>query len=335
MFALNIKSSTTRSRFGNRSFFRPLLAPLILTLIGLIFCLLNLQGLATTICHTAGCTLYQDFKILGLSLWWYGLGFFSLLTFIALLGQNNLGFKLITLGLLADCFLLLLLSLTSACLNCMLVALILGLTFLAFRFSLKKEALRLRSRIVFYLWLSLFLATSLNLAHQEIKTWALVKSEEPSVLLFFSPSCPSCQEALAFYSGHVGASFYPVLDREDDWLKVLKMHKALKDGQNLKEALALASDPNALEANLSLSESLKIRLGLLLNKAHVLASGSQGLPYLEYRGLPSFIAKELKRRAKAGLEESFKAPKEESKELDFTLPLDPLTQGQCQKDTCQ
>ena len=57
-------------------------------------------------CVSAGCTLYQNFSINGYSLWWGGVGIFSLLGLLALTGRAVLGRWLAGLAVLLDCVLL-------------------------------------------------------------------------------------------------------------------------------------------------------------------------------------------------------------------------------------
>ena len=86
--------------------------------------LLHLTALGNEVafCVTAGCSLYQDLVIGGLSMWWIGTAAFGALVFLALLGAVPAGHLLAGLILLGDIFLLLLMALTSPCVSCLVVA---------------------------------------------------------------------------------------------------------------------------------------------------------------------------------------------------------------------
>ena len=57
----------------------PLYLPLLIAVCGILFSVWNALDAASVPCVSAGCTLYQNFSINGYSLWWGGVGIFSLL----------------------------------------------------------------------------------------------------------------------------------------------------------------------------------------------------------------------------------------------------------------
>ena len=323
-------------------------------------CFLATQGLVKKICQTAGCTLYQDVTIFGLSLWWYGLAAALVLTVLAASHRFRLGFWFLNLALLFDSALLLLLALSSTCLNCLLIALGFGLTYLAFRQKLPQ--IPKLSQIIFLLWLMLWGAAAVNMLKPSLGSWPIQSGDDPHVRIYFSPSCPRCQDAVNFYSGNLDAAFFPVEDAEDDLAKIAQLELLLKKNLSLKEALAsLKTDPAShnLDSSFNLDpiDKLKLYLRLTLNKSHLLAQGSMGVPYIEYRGLPKIISREIKRQEKAAQSvdiskqedaQNYKTsaksePAKDSQNLgsdsapnmvEIDDLLGPTTSGQCQKDSC-
>lgn len=91
-------------------------------LLGMLFCIWTALGNEVAFCVTAGCSLYQDLVIGGLSMWWIGTAAFGVLACLALLGAVPAGHFLAGLTLLGDIFLLLLMALTSPCVSCLVVA---------------------------------------------------------------------------------------------------------------------------------------------------------------------------------------------------------------------
>ena len=84
----------------------PLYLPLLIAICGILFSVWNALDAASVPCVSAGCTLYQNFSINGYSLWWGGVGIFSLLGLLALTGRAVLGRWLAGLAVLLDCVLL-------------------------------------------------------------------------------------------------------------------------------------------------------------------------------------------------------------------------------------
>ena len=202
-----------------------------------------------------------------------------------------------------------------------------------------------------FVWILFFSLTGLNLFRQSIDTWPIFGERDARVHLFFSPSCPHCQDAVHVYSGKLDAAFYPVMEGPEDFAAILAMEDALNAGQSMQEALenALRSEDAVQAPPL---HTLLLRAKLLFNRAHVLRSGSAGVPYLEYRGLPKSVQKERERQKKAAQKsrrlptEDAQIPEEKTKSADETHHtgsyqehptedfLAPTADPQCHAQTC-
>ena len=130
-------------------------------LLGMLFCIWTALGNEVAFCVTAGCSLYQDLVIGGLSMWWIGTAAFGVLACLALLGAVPAGHFLAGLTLLGDIFLLLLMALTSPCVSCLVVACFFALTYWLFRRALHRDDRRPQERsLLLCAWLVLFVVNA-------------------------------------------------------------------------------------------------------------------------------------------------------------------------------
>ena len=216
---------------------------LCVTLLAAAFCVWSAFGNDVNFCVTAGCSLYQDFTVGGVSLWWLGTGTFALLALLALLGAAAAGRLLAGLALLGDICLLLLMALTAPCVSCLVVAVFFVLSYLGFR---QAEPAQARGRdshgrrsVLLWIWVLLFTVNVGAVARSQTEVWPIMGAgDEATVRMFFSPSCPSCREGINILSGHVDVAFYPLAENDNDVYKVAQMRRLLDAGMNLAEALA-------------------------------------------------------------------------------------------------
>lgn len=277
-----------------------LIGPLLTNLIAIGFCLWTALGNDVNICVTTGCSLYQDFSVFGVSLWWYGSGAFSLLAICALLGFSVLGRGLSALFLLGDIALLLLMLLTAPCVSCLVVAVFFCVSYLYFRnssymFSKNREGDKRGPSILIWCWLFLFVINVGGVVRSQMEIWPILdESGEGKGRMFFSPSCRYCVEGINFLSGNIYMAFYPVADNDSDVYRIARMKELLAQGVNLSEALKQSSDFTAPGFFSFLKPDIMLlRFRLLINKAHVFSAGSQGVPFFEYLGLPPELRKRI------------------------------------------
>lgn len=315
-----------------------LLSPFLISLLAFGFCLWTGLGNDVNICITTGCTLYQDFSVFGLSLWWYGAGAFALLALCAITGFSALGRGLAALFLFGDIVLLALMMITAPCVNCLLIAVFFGLSYIYFR---KTDLLLLRSgdgeksprSILLLCWLFLFVINLGSVVRSQMEIWPILdENGEGRGRLFFSPSCRFCGEGINYFSGKVYMAFYPVADNDSDIYRIARMMELLDQGSNIAEALAQSADFSIPDFFSSIKPKILIlRLRLLINKAHVLSAGSQGVPFIEYLGLPPEIKKQIRDdlipKGDAGYEKQSSSSKGPGDFRDPSLPVE--IGGQC------
>ena len=323
---------------------------LCLALLGAAFCAWSALGNEVNLCVTAGCSLYQDTTLAGVSLWWLGAGAFAFLSFLALLGIAHWGRILAALALTGDVALLLVMALTAPCVSCLIVAIFFALTYASFR-----QAAAARSRsgnagrsALLLVWGLLFIVNLGAVAKSQATVWAITdNAQEATVHMYFSPSCSSCREGIARLSGHVDVAFYPLAESDADVYRVAHMMRRLNQGDSMAEALARAQNVTAPSgiANWSL-DMLWLRFRMLCNKSHVFLAGSHSVPFFEYHGLPTMLVKQGQstgQRGPAGSTVNIGAPaggmtggdagaaatQRPQGGASDVLPLEPQIAGQC------
>ncbi len=300
-------------------------SPFILGLIGLAFCLwVRLSG-GKALCLTDGCSLFQDFSLAGVSLWSMGSAFFGLILLLCALRLPKLARLFAALALVADILLMAVMSFTAPCANCLIVGLLLALTF----FSLLREtALHKRARrsALLLIWALLFIISAGGMLRDATDLWSpLPRPEQTSVQIFFSPSCRACQTLAEQAVSLPDASWFPVAeDSRDIWL-IRATAKRIGEGQSLPEAIAgahtdipsLADAPDLMAQpgyrfGLLKPDMLLLQFRLWKNRSHVLAAGSDRLPFVEFRGLPAFFRGEerpsSRQKPETGLPEHSEIP---------------------------
>ncbi len=287
---------------------RLLWRPLFVALAGALFCFWTTLGNELTLCVTTGCALYQDVTLGGVSLWYYGMGVFMLLSVLAVSGSGAVGLLLSGLCLLGDIGLLLLMAVTAPCFSCLTVAVFFALTYAAFRYDLRPREDRAAERPtgiswLLCLWALVWLVNVSSVMRAQIGPWALQGDmEKAGIHIYFSPSCSSCQKALKMLSGNIEAAFYPVAEKDEDVAAVARMAVLRRQGKTLYQAVQQTQ-----QEDLSLPfwkqwlpSMVLLRFRMLRNKAHVFIAGGKAVPFFEYRGLPAHVAQkadaeELKR----------------------------------------
>ena len=274
----------------------PLLLPLLPALAGLALSVWNLVDTASIPCPTAGCAIQAAFTLGGVALWWPGALLFALLAVCALTGQRRPGYALAGLALLGDIPLLLLMLFSMPCFTCMLAALCIALTFMAFR---EPAGGMLRSRgtpqrpVVLVLWALLFIATAGLFLRGTVSPWAIAAPDgQPSIRVYFSFDCAACRKLLFGMSSDMASTvaWYPVAEGAESATAALAMERALQNGLSVADALreARAAEPASVGQRLAPSWWI-MQIRLWINRSHVLLSGHDLLPMVEFYGTPNAL----------------------------------------------
>ena len=259
----------------------------LLSLLGACFTSWSAWGNAIDLCFTAGCTIYQDATVAGVSMWWIGTGGFGLLALLAIAGRPGPALFVSAAVLFLDCLLLLLLAFTAPCVACLIAGIFFALTYAAFRNSAADAKFPPARSWLLLFWSFLLVANLLNVARSEMGTWAIKESADPYLKLYFSPSCPACQEGIRVLSGRTDVSFYAVSKSEQDTLLIAAMKHAVQRGASMAEALRRAPEaPAPTGVGLYAPGMLLLRFALLRNNSYALNAGGGVLPLIEHLGLP-------------------------------------------------
>ena len=265
-------------------------------LAGLLFCLWVFFTGGRSLCLTDGCVLFQDFRLAGISLWQAGAALFAALLALALLRLSRIALLLASLALAADVVLLIVMLFTAPCVNCLIVASFIALSFAAFR-AAEPPARKERSALL-VLWAVLLVVDLGGVLRDLAEPWSPLESDsEASVQIYFSPSCPACRTLLERADGLTDAAWYPVAENERDILVIAAMTEQLEKGLPVARAVeeadrsvpSASDDGSDFRLSLLRPDMLLLQLCLWRNHAHVLGAGSDRLPFLEFKGLPAFL----------------------------------------------
>ena len=271
--------------------------PASLSAAGIAFCSWVLMTGGEALCVTEGCSIFQDFRIAGHSLWDAGLAFFTLLLLLCMLRLAPLAKAAAALALAADCVLLGVMLFTAPCLNCLAVGLLAALCYLALRHACARGRAPGVSLLA-ALWTVLFLFNVSGILRGAAEPWSPAAQDgQPSVRVWFSPSCPACLRLVRQHGAMPGAAWYPVAENEDDLRVIKSMADFLAHGMPLPDAVgkaraeakAQAVSPAPRRFDLLRPDMLLLQFRLWVNRAHVLSAGSGRLPFVEFLGTPSFL----------------------------------------------
>jgi hypothetical protein len=322
-------------------------APFGIALCGLLFCLWNLWTLDSAPCLSAGCEIFQNFSLAGVSLWWPGVFAFGILIVCGGAGRLTAGLMFSSLCLALDCLLLALMLVSVTCLACLGAGLLFALVYASFlRAAVHRR--RLFNRWPFLspllgLWLCLFVANGGTLVRNSLEDWPIyaASARTPTpVRAFFSPSCPACRHLIQSISPEYAAriAWFPVAEEERDVRVLGAMRQLLAQGASLADAFGKAlEEPLAGEWILLRPDMLLMQLRLWRNHSHVMENGNT-LPLLEFSGTPSFLLHRNPDRAETLPPQSSQLPENApappirggpQADENFDMPLDLDIAGSC------
>ncbi len=267
-----------------------MLWPLLASILGLTFCAWTAYGNAIDICISAGCTVSKELSIGGISLWWFGCAAFAILVVLSFSGRPLLGAVVAGTCLVADVGFLLLMLVTASCLSCLIVAIFFALAYTAFRHTGRKPDEIVSRSWLIVVWILLMIANIGGMLRENMMPWAVKSPEKTSVHVYFSPTCPSCLDAVAALSPIETAAFFPISKGEDDIIYLARMQSFLDQGSNPADALALARESEIAPEDFGIFSELLLRFRLLVNGAYLARNGIDVVPVIEYKGLPGFLS---------------------------------------------
>jgi hypothetical protein len=259
-------------------------ALLTVSLLGAVYCLLNAAG-AELFCVTQGCKIYGDYRLFGLSFYFYGLAAFLLIFFLALLHPRYpvrfLAIVVLMLVLFANTLFLIYQFLFWPCVSCLIAAALIGLAAL-----IGWRCFRVRRRsplaAVFVLWVVFFILVSVNVGRDIAFTpWAIYGSDDAPIKVYFSPLCPACRDAVLNLLDSPQAAtltaFYPIAKSARDEVHVARFFQLQEEGHDDRVALtAMFDEPDTAPPALGKRE----RLRLFANKMALARMGASTVPQI-------------------------------------------------------
>jgi hypothetical protein len=299
-------------------------------LLGLVWCgFISFPTANSTPCATAGCALFRDSRIAGVSLWWVGGAFFFVLAILALRGQRAFARLLALLALFLDAILLIIMFFTAACLDCLVVAALIGLCFYSLRptnngWFLEDAA----PSLLLPIWLGLFVGNCAVVINEQLPHYTLGDPAKSEIRLYFSPSCPACRDAINTLGKN--AQLYPVMEREGDFEAIVRFETLLESGLPPDKALSQSLDSATPTPPISVARQALLYVQLLRNKASVLKQGFRALPLIEINGMPNAKtvspapdpAEKQTRPAPSDAQDQMPGPDQTLPEQNATIPDD-------------
>ncbi len=257
-------------------------------LLGLLWCGYVAFPISKPPCTLSGCSLFQDGKIFGISLWWIGGAFFFVETILCLRGMRFLAYQLARLALFFDCILMLIMFFTAPCSYCIIVAVFLALTYFCLRIPGGNGGLRDKARfgmLLFPVWCGLMLGNTVLLVDEFTPRWSIAGDEAAEVSIYFSPSCKYCHNAMLAAEGK--ARLYPIVRDEGDLEAVLRLEHLLSQHVPMAEALERAmSADEPVPPTSAFKRLISLPIQLLRNKTYVFKHGHGMLPLVVISGGP-------------------------------------------------
>lgn len=261
-----------------------------LGLLGTAFCLYNALGAGEEICFTGGCSLHNDVALFGLSLWWWGGGVFAVIALLALSGGMEAAYMLAFVALAGDIIFLVWMNLTAPCFSCLLVALL----FLFVLLSLvpKQGGMRKGAFVLAFVWMLFFSPNVFEVIKEQIDPWPIYGDSDAQVQVFFTPECSSCLYTVSgmIQSGTASESaFFPIAEDHESMAKILMMKESLEKGASFSQAMQPLLDDYYTPEELRREIPFRLKYRLNKNKAELLRSGSDHVPYIRVHGEPPWL----------------------------------------------
>ena len=251
--------------------------------LGGLYCLLNAAG-AELFCGTQGCEIYAGYGLFGLSFYIYGfagfLGVFLLTLWYPRRGVHLLLSVAVGLALIFDTLFLIYQTLLWPCSSCHVVALLIGLMAYFAIFGLKVPGQKFLMGVGL-LWLVFFVFVGLAVVKEvAFSPWAIYGSDEALVKVYFSPTCPACEEAARKILNDPQAStetaFYPIAKNTKDEARLAKLLRQPPEKRDAQAILGLFEEKTEQPTTLSVREKFL----LFCNKMVLARSGATRVPLI-------------------------------------------------------
>jgi hypothetical protein len=251
--------------------------------LGGLYCLLNAFG-AELFCGTRGCEIYAGYGLFGLSFYLYGfvgfVGIFLLALWFPRRPARQLLSFAVGLALFLDTLFLIYQSLLWPCSSCHVVALLIGLTAFFAVIGLEIPGRKFLLGIGL-LWSVFFIFVGLAVVKEvAFPPWPIYGSTEAQVKVYFSPTCPACEEAIRKILNDpevaIETAFYPVAKNDTDEARLARLLRQAGEMRDAEAILGLFEKEPDQPATLGVREKFL----LFCNKMALARSGATRVPLI-------------------------------------------------------
>jgi thiol-disulfide isomerase/thioredoxin len=269
----------------------------IFSLLGFAWSIFLTIGIGTDIvCVSSGCELLKEVRIAGISPWWVADGLFFLMALFSFLRLRSLAQVIAAIFLAGDCIFLFIMLFLSPCISCLIVTVLLFCAFITLYAKtpgLCGKARQWATVALSLLWSVLFIMNLGPALNDIAGPKLLYANPESKMKIYFSPTCPACQEAVRAFGET--ADFYAVAENDEDVVIIADLMRrinkqSLTDKQSLAEALetisALRKAGSYTAPELSFWQVLSLRFDFMRNQARISRLGFNSLPVIMFEGMP-------------------------------------------------
>lgn len=260
---------------------------MLITALGAIVCLFFGAG-GSSLCGTSGCEMYSGYSFLGISFYFWGAIGFAIAFSLVAINANRWAKRLAAAILICDTGFLLYMTLFWPCVPCLIAALFMAALFISLHRPLRRPATALLT-----VWLCLFSFNFIQASLETVEPWAAHDPENARMTLYFSPTCPTCEDTLRSVLKDKEmleeTRIVPVAHNDEDYDRIIRMRAELCQGEDISQALygLFEEEPDLASKSKDAcwSNIVKAKLSLLANKHVVSTKGWKSVPKIESAGV--------------------------------------------------
>lgn len=257
--------------------------------LGFLFSLWVQVSQSASLCLQQSCAAFANFTFFGLSMWVLAMAYFAFCALLALLKKVRALGVILALGGLCEFALLALMAALFPCLYCLIQSVI---AFAAIGIYVYSQGIlrRFTVQAVMGLFVVLLSMNAGFYLRDTSSPWPLAGDESAKVHIYFSPSCKSCSQLMAQFALESDIAWHPVAEYPEDIAFVAEMQKFISQGVHIADAyqIVLSDPPKGRLAHMD-PRYIRLQYHLWKNEAHLVRSGTNLLPHLEFYGIPAFL----------------------------------------------
>jgi len=263
-----------------------------ISVFGLFFSVWNVLDFTEAFCFSpASCTLFSEFAVFGISFWWLGVLFFTMMLFLALFGLAYFGKFLAEIGIVLDIILLCVMFYTMPCINCLIIGLAMASVYFSFCYEGQKRTLPMPKPPLLLPWAILFIMICGNISMSSARPWAISGNSDASIHVYFSTECSACATLIQSQGNRDDIAWYPVQVNDSDIWQVKFLFEEIKKGASIADAYMKMTKTDSSPDIFDVFSWAHwgIQFDLWKNATYVMRAGDTSLPFVEFHGAPSIL----------------------------------------------